>query len=277
MRKLILLVVCVFFTHTTFAQSERDQKIQKVEQKRSNTNSNTNPNTNSNTNNNYNQGYNNGYNNGYNDGMWRNRNRTLYYYNPYDIGYYPYWNTNRRWDNRDYVMTTDNDLVRNNPSGPTRLSLGVLVEVDNFQSQMSPYIITGGETFMVIQYHMTLPLMYPYYDNIDTWEVEDWGDESAGNVVTKGDFSIGAGKTMDRFSPFVTVGVTSRKRYDAYYDELFVLSSRGQNGIYLINQQKITNMSIRGGFLYHWNYLELITQARYDGRFGIGMGLGLKL
>ena len=33
MKKLILLVVCVFFTHTTFAQSERDQKIQKVQEK----------------------------------------------------------------------------------------------------------------------------------------------------------------------------------------------------------------------------------------------------
>ena len=29
MKKLLLLVVCVFFTHTTFAQSERDQKVQK--------------------------------------------------------------------------------------------------------------------------------------------------------------------------------------------------------------------------------------------------------
>jgi hypothetical protein len=75
----------------------------------------------------------------------------------------------------------------------------------------------------------------------------------------------------------MTVGITSRRRYDAYYDELFVLSSHNQNGIYLINEQRQTNMSIRGGLLYHWNYLELLCQARYDGRFGIGMGLGIKL
>jgi hypothetical protein len=271
MKKLLLLVVCVFFTHTTFAQSERDQKIQKVETKNSSTT------TTVNNNNNYNQGYQNGYNNGYNDGIWNDRYRTPYYYNPYDAGYYPYWNTNRRWDNRRYVMTTDPTLVQRNNSKPTRLSFGVLVEQDIFQSQISPYIITGGETFMVIQYHTTLPLIYPYYENIMTWEVEDWGDETAGNVETKGDFSIGAGRTMDRFSPFMTVGITSRKRYDAYYDELYVLSSMNQNGIYLINEQKLFNMSIRGGFLYHWNYLELITQARYDGRFGVGFGMGLKL
>jgi hypothetical protein len=56
-----------------------------------------------------------------------------------------------------------------------------------------------------------------------------------------------------------------------------VLSSSNQNGIYLINEQRQTNMSIRGGLLYHWNYLELLGQARYDGRFGIGMGIGIKL
>jgi len=272
MRKLILLVVCVFFTHTTFAQTEREQKIQKVEQKRSNTNSFTNPNTNPNTN--YNRGYQNGYNNGYNDGRW---NRTPYYYNPYDVGYFPYWNTNRRWDRHEYVMTTDPSLVARNDSKPMRFSMGVVVEQDVFQAQVSPYIITGGESFTIIQYHMTLPLLYPYYDNIATWEVEDWGDEGAGNVETKGEFSIGGGRTMDRFSPFVMVGIASRKRYDAYYDELFVLSSHNQNGIYLINQQRQVNMSMRGGLLYHWNYLELIGQARYDGRFGIGLGLGLKL
>ena len=276
MKKLLLIVVCVFFTYTTFAQTEREQKIQKVEQKRSNTNSFTNPNTNSNTN--YNNGYQNGYNNGYNDGRWNNRwGRTPYYYNPYDVGYYPYWNTNRTWDRHEYVMTTDPSLVERNNFNPMRFSMGVVVEQDAFQTQMSPYIITGRESFMVIQYHTTLALIYPYYDNISTWEVEDWGDESAGNVEIKGDFSIGAGRTMDRFSPFVTVGITSRRRYDAYYDELFVLSSHNQNGIYLINEQRQTNMSIRGGLLYHWNYLELLGQARYDGRFGIGMGLGIKL
>ena len=265
--------MCSFFAHNTFAQSERNQKIQKVEEKRSSTTTTNTTTTTTTTNNNYNQGYRNGYNNG----VWNNRNRTQYYYNPYEGGYYPYWNTNRRWDNRNYVMTTNSDLVRNNPKKPMRLSLGVMVESDIFQRQISPYIITGGETFMIIQYHMTLPLIYPYYENISTWEVEDWGDESAGGVEVKSDFSIGAGRTIDRLSPFITVGISSRRKYDAYYDELFLLSSKNQDGIYLINEQKQVNMSIRGGLLYHWEYLEIISQLRYDGRFGIGVGVGLKL
>ena len=267
MKKLFLLVVCSFFTHTTFAQSERDQKIQKVQEKQSQRTNVNNNNTN----------YNQGYQNGYDNGVRNNRYSTPYYYNPYDVGYYPYWNINRRWDRREYLMTTDTDLIQRSNSKPTRLSFGVIVERDIFQSQMSPYIITGGETFMVIQYHTTLPLIYPYYDNISTWEVEGWGDRSEGNVETKGDFSIGAGRTMKRFSPYMTVGVTTRKVYNSYYDELYVLSSIGQNGIYLINQQILTNMSIRGGFLYHWNYLELMMQVRFDGRFGIGGGVGIKL
>ena len=235
MKKLFLLVVCSFFTHTTFAQSERDQKIQKVQEKQSQRTNVNNNNTN----------YNQGYQNGYDNGVRNNRYSTPYYYNPYDVGYYPYWNINRRWDRREYLMTTDTDLIQRSNSKPTRLSFGVIVERDKFQSQMSPYIITGGETFMVIQYHTTLPLIYPYYDNISTWEVEDWGD--------------------------------TRKVYNSYYNELYVLSSIGQNGIYLINQQILTNMSIRGGFLYHWNYLELMMQVRFDGRFGIGGGVGIKL
>jgi hypothetical protein len=264
MKKIMILVICVFFTYNTFAQTERERKIQKVEDNRVNTN----PNTNNN------REYQNGYNSGYNDGRW---SRTPYYYNPYTVGYFPYWNINRRWGHHDYVMTTDQTLINGNNFKPIRLSIGILVEMDIFQTQMSPYIIIGGKSFIIIQYHTTLPLNYPYYDNIETWEVESWGDESAGNMETKDDFSIGGGRTIGQFSPFITVGITSRKKYDAYYDDLFILSSRGQNGIYLINQQRQINMSVRGGLLYHWNYLELIGQVRYDGRFGIGVGLGIKL
>jgi len=270
-RNVVFLLVC-FLSSNLYSQTEKDQKIQKVQERRSQSipiNNSTN---------NYNSGYQQGYSNGYNDSRGNSGwNRNPYYYNPYDVGYYPYWNVNRGWDGRNYVMTTDPKLTQKNNREPMRLSLGVILERDNFQYQMSPYIIMGGETFMVVQYHTTLPLLYPYYNNIETWEVESWGDGNAGNVETKSDFSIGAGRTVDRFSPFMTVGITSRKRYDAYYDDLYVLSSRNQNGIYLINEQKTINMSIRGGLLYHWNYLELVAQIRYDGRIGAGLGVGLKL
>ena len=79
MKKLFLLVVCSFFTHTTFAQSERDQKIQKVQEKQSQRTNVNNNNTN----------YNQGYQNGYDNGVRNNRYSTPYYYNPYDVGYYP--------------------------------------------------------------------------------------------------------------------------------------------------------------------------------------------
>lgn len=262
MRKLILLVVCSFFTHTTFAQIERQQKIQKYEERQSLTRG-------SNTIHNYN--------NGYNDGLWRNRYRTPYYYNPYHLGYYPYWNPNRRWGNREYIITTDNDLVSRNTSKPTRLSLGVIVESDIVQNQFSPYIIIGGETFMIMQFHMTLPLIYPYYDNITSWEVQSWGDESAGTMQTKGDFSIGVGRTVNRISPFIALGITSRNIYDAYYDNTFILSGPLKNGIYLINRRRQVNMGIRFGMVYQWEYFELLGQIRYDGIFGGGVGIGLKL
>jgi len=270
MKKLLAILILLLFQLQIFGQSERDQKIQKVEERKSSQVPNSN---NTNT---YNQGYQSGYNNGYNDGVWRNRYASPYFYNPYDVGYYPYWNTSRRWDRRDYIMTTNPDLVERNSTKPIRLSLGIITEVDNFQFQLSPYFITGGESFAIFQYHATLPLIYPYYDNISTWEVENWGDENSGNIETKWDFSVGAGRSIDRISPFVMAGIASRKIYDAYYDELYVLSTQRQNGIYLINKQGQINMSIRAGFLYHWEYLELLTQLRYDGRLGIGIGAGLK-
>lgn len=272
MSKNFLAILLFALPLISFGQTEREQKIQKVQENRTSSSP-----VNNNTTTNYNQGYQSGYQNGYNDGVWRDRYRTPYYYNPYDVGYYPYWNTRRTWDRREYVMTTDPNLVQRNPSKPMRLSFGVITERDLFQYQISPYLISGGESFWIIQYHMTLPLMYPYYDNIETWEVQAWEDGSAGGVETKYDFSIGGGRTINRFSPFATAGIASRKKYDAYYDETFILSSINQNGIYLINQQRQVNMSVRAGILYHWEFLELLIQLRFDGRVGVGFGAGIKL
>ncbi len=272
MHKIFVFVLLLALPIVSTGQSEREQKIRKVEESRTNNSPINSPN-----NSNFNQGYQSGYQNGYNDGLWRNRYRTPYYYNPYNVGYYPYWNTHRTWDRRDYVMTTDPNLLQSNNSKPFRLSFGFIAEMDYFQYQLSPYLILGGESFFIAQYHMTLPLMYPYYDNIETWEVQAWGDESAGRIETKTDFSIGGGRTINRFSPFATIGIAFRKKYDAYYDETFILSSVNQDGIYLINKQRETNMSIRAGVLYHWEFLELLAQARFDGRFGLGLGAGIKL
>lgn len=274
MRNLLLLVVCVFFTYTTFAQeTERQQKIRKVEESRTRPSTNNRPTESGNrpyTNYNYNRP------NSYYGPYYRPVRP--YYYSPYQWGYTPYWNTNRTWNRRSYIMTTNEDLIRSNSNrSPMRLSIGALAEVDNYLVTFSPYMVIGRQSFMIIQYHFSLPNQYPYYDNIETWEAVQWEDEYQGQEITKGEFAIGAGTTIEQFSPYIMIGVPVRRTYDTYIDETYVLSSPSMDGIYSINKQVQTNISLRGGFIYHWEVMEVIAQLRYDGKIGIGLGVGIKL
>lgn len=274
MKKLLILVVCVFFTYTTFGQTEREQKISKI---KTNTSTNTGGNNNggSNTGNNGN-GYNHGYNHGYNQGFL-NANQNFYYYNPNRIGVNPYWNTNRVWDGRTYVMTNDDNLIKKNKSEPIRLNMGVLFETDFSTYTYSPYLAIGREGFLLLQYHVSQVNDYPYYSNIETYEVIDWGDEFNKTIVERREFSIGYGKSVDRFSPFVMIGFPKVTTYDSYYDEFFVLSPESQDGIYSINKRITNPVSLRFGTFYSFRNLDFVTQIRYDGNFAVGIGLGFKL
>ena len=192
-----------------------------------------------------------------------------YYYNPY---LYPYWNPYRTWDNRTYIVTSDNSLTSPNP--PLRVSVGVLSEVTTHQPTLSPYMTLGGESFVLLQYHFSLSTPYPYYPNIYTWEVESWGDESHGVQSNRNEFVIGVGKAMGRFSPFVGMGFGRVKEVDGYFDETYTLST---SGLYGINQRIERVKTIKIGTIYQWKSIESLGQISLGREFRIGLGIGIKL
>ena len=254
------LLLLLTTTPTYGQSSERTQKQAKVIEQRAKSVPQYNPNNNNNQN-------------------WRPRPQRVYhpyYYNPMVWGYTPYWNPNRRWDNRTYIVTTDENRIQSQRP-PLRFSFGVLSEVTTQTPTFSPYLTLGGESFLLLQYHLSIPSSYPYYDNIYPWEVEEWEDEYIGTALDRKEFVLGFGKSVKRFSPFIGLGIGKTTQWDTYKDETFILSPRRENGYYRINQTSQTNLSAKVGFLYGWEWMEGITQISFGQELRIGIGIGIKL
>lgn len=254
-------IVLLLFTQTTYGQStERTQKQAKVIEKRTQSTqpirSNPNPIR--------------------TQPPQRIRTQRPYYYNPYVYGYTPYWNTNRSWDNRTYIVTTDENRIQSQ-SPPLRVSFGVLSEVTTQNPTLGGYLTIGGESFLLLQYHLSIPTSYPYYDNIYQWEVDEWEDRYLGIASQRKEFVIGFGKSFKRFSPFSGIGIGRVTKWDTYEDETYILSPYRLGGGYLINQTNETQLSAKLGVMYGWEWFEGLLQLTLGKEFGIGFGVGIKL
>ena len=248
------------------AQTERQQKQAKVIEQRQRSQPRYNPNNNNNN---------------------RPRPRPIsrvyrpYYYNPMVWGYTPYWNPHRTWDGREYIMTTDTEKVSQTP--PLRVSVGVLSEVTTQQPSVGPYLTIGQRTFLILQYQWGGWNSFPYYDNIYSWEVEEWEDEFINEQRQRREIAIGLGTTIKRLSPFIGVGFPTITKWDIYEDETFTLSSPQDLGYYSINQRVDRRVNLKLGLLYGWEKVEGVIQvSAFEGlSFGdglrIGMGIGIKL
>ena len=199
-----------------------------------------------------------------------------YYYNPNIYGYTPYWNPNRSWDNRTYIVTTDENRLKSQ-SPPLRVSFGVLSEVTTQNPTLGGYLTIGGESFLLLQYHLSIPTQYPYYDNIYQWEVDEWEDRYLGIASQRKEFVIGFGKSFKRFSPFSGIGIGRVTKWDTYEDETYILSPYRLGGGYLINQTNETQLSAKLGVMYGWEWFEGLLQLTLGREFGIGFGVGIKL
>lgn len=260
-------LIIFLFTNITYGQStEKSQKQQKVIEKRTQRSTPTYTNTPP------------------NDRYTPIQNQRVYrpyYYNPNIYGYTPYWNPHRSWDGRQYIITTDNS--KTSPQPPMRISIGVLSEVTTQQSTISPYLVIGQKSFAIFQYHFGGRNSYPYYDNIYQWEVDEWEDTPMGNPIQRTEFVIGIGTTIDRISPFVGMGFGTQTQWDSYFDETYTLSSPRDLGIYTINEDTDKLRTLKLGFIYHWEQIEVISQiSTFEGlSFGdglrLGIGVGIKL
>lgn len=245
------------------AQGERAQKQAKVIEQRQQSQrpTYTNPNRNNNQNRNY-----------------RPVRRVYqpYYYNPMVWGYTPYWNTNRHWDNREYILSTDTQRTQTQKP-PLRFSLGLLSEVTTPTPTYGSYLTIGRETFLLVQLQTSIPSSYPYYDNIYPWEVEAWEDEYMGTARERTEVVIGGGKSVKRFSPFIGVGIGKEVVTDTYRDETFILSPRREDGYYRINQTTQSLLSAKVGTIYGWEWFEGILQVSFGQEVRVGFGVGIKL
>jgi len=261
------IFILLLSTPTYGQGTERSQKQAKVIEQRTQSTQRYTPNTNSNDN--------------YTPNRRIQRTYRPYYYNPYVYGYTPYWNPNRNWDGRDYIITTDNNRIQSQRN-PLRVSIGVLSEVTTQQPTVSPYLILGGKSFLILQYHIGGWNSYPHYDNIYQWEVDEWEDEPMGNPTQRKEFVIGLGTSYGRLSPFVGFGFGRETQWDAYKDETYTLSSIRDLGIYTINEDTNPSNSIKVGTLYGWDRWELMAQlsvpyGSYNSGLRFGLGIGLKL
>jgi len=256
------IFILLLSTPTYGQGTERSQKQAKVIEQRTQSTQRYTPNTNSNDN--------------YTPNRRIQRTYRPYYYNPYVYGYTPYWNPNRNWDGRDYIITTDNNRIQSQRN-PLRVSIGVLSEVTTQQPTISPYLILGGKTFLMTQYHWGGWNSFPHYDNIYQWEVEEWEDEFINTQTQRREFVIGLGTTIQRVSPFVGVGFPTITKWDIYMDETYTLSSPRDLGYYSINERKQTKANIKLGMLYGWERFEGIVQLSLGDELRFGIGLGIKL
>ena len=247
------------FTNITYGQStERTQKQQKVIEKREQTQRSTPTNT------------------ILPPRPPRVRAYRPYYYQPQQWGYNPYWNPNRSWDGRTYILT--NDTSKTSPTPPLRLSVGVLSEVTTQNpNTFSPYLTIGGKTFLLLQYHYSLPNTIPHYDNIYPWEVEEWGDELMGTPMERRELVIALGTTHRRISPYIGMGFYKISEWDSFFDETYTLSSRSEGGLYTINERVYNGISAKVGMIYGFEIWEILTQISMGRELRIGIGIGLKL
>jgi len=207
---------------------------------------------------------------------------TPYYYNPNIYGWTPYWNPHRNWDNRTYIVTTDANRIQSQRN-PLRVSIGVLSEVTTQTPTIAPYLILGGKTFLMTQYHWGGGNSFPYYSNIYQWEVEEWEDEFINTQQQRREFVIGLGTTIKRYSPFIGIGFPTITQWDIYKDETYTLSSPRDLGYYSINRDVRTKTNLKLGVLYGWDSFEALLQiSSFEGlsfgdglRFGLGIGIKL--
>ena len=262
------IVLLLLSTQTYGQVTERTQKQAKVIENRTQSTQRYTPNNNRNDN--------------YTPNRRIQRTYRPYYYNPNIYGYTPYWNPYRSWDGREYIITTDSNR-KQSQRPPLRVSIGVLSEVTTQQPTISPYLVLGGKTFLMTQYHWGGWNSFPYYSNIYQWEVEEWEDEFINTQTQRREFVIGIGTTMKRISPFVGVGFPTIAKWDIYMDETYTLSSPRDLGYYSINERKQTKANIKLGMIYGWERFEGIVQlSMFEGLslgdgLRLGIGLGIKL
>ena len=273
MKKLLILVSCVFFTFTTFAQSERDQKVQKRVERDNPPPRVTTPTTPPPV------VVTPGYNPYYQP-----------YYGPYNYGpnyygrnSYRYNNRNYRYNNRYYRRSrvTPPPVVAPVRTKKNRsedfFALGLASSM--FGDRPAPFggrLSLGSQSvYLFGNYQMSRGNRVSHYDNITLADVLLWEDvyERTNTGVTKWDVGMGFTAT-EPIHPTLSVGVITTKDFLVYRDELNVLSS---NGLYSINGGTQVQGTVTFGVDIHTDDLVINTGLGLLGPPHFTFGLQMRL
>ena len=271
MKKFLILVVCVFFTYTTFAQSERDQKIQKRVERdtrppRVTTPSNP-PVVVTPTPRYYNPYY-------------------SPYYNPYDPFRHNNWGYRSRYNRRRYssgvylnpspVVTTP--VRKSSQSDDVFFAVGIIGTFPTeLPSTFGFRVSTGGDKIYIFgnfEYSPGNP--FSYYHNITLQDVTDWSDEYRETYSTNTKWDLGIGlKINDIIHPTLAFGSNRITDYLVYFDETKVLSS---NGLYSIDGGMFNRGSMTMGIDVHLEDVMIIhTGLGLLGPPRLSLGLQFKI
>jgi len=258
MKKLLLLVVCLFFTHTTFSQTEKEQKIQKRVER-------DNPTPRSSA------------------GTTQPVVVTpTPYYGPYYNPYPRYYYGRNRWDNRRYYR---NPVVYGSPPvvvGRGRddrmmFAMGLIgsIMIDQPSSLGVRMNVGGKQMYVFGSFGVSGNNPYSHYDNVTLLDVFVWGDEYKFDFNRTSMWDVGVGMRInDKVYPTVAIGSTNTRSYMVHYDELRVLSS---DGYYSINGSRKEVFSLTVGVDFHLNdYVIINTGLGLSGPPKLVLGTQLK-
>jgi hypothetical protein len=277
--KRILLLLFLLFSFTLFAQSEKEQKIQKkVESNQSSTSSSSSSSSTNNSSSNWNTNNNWNNNNHWNSRRYNNR----YYYDPY---YYP--NSRWGWNNprlrrygrsNTYSTSNSSNLSNRIPRTYPKLILGLGVNasiISNRPATIGGRFIAGNEKYYVFfGIERSQPNPYTFYDNIDMWDVFGWDDYVEDYYFSNNTYFGIAVHAGDNFYPHLSFGNVTSTRYLLCMDETFVLSSDGNYTI--LGERKITS-TFGVGIDYRYNHLLFSSTLGLTGPNRLSLGINFTL
>ena len=277
--KRILLLLFLLFSFTLFAQSEKEQKIQKkVESNQSSTSSSSSSSSTNNSSSNWNTNNNWNNNNHWNSRRYNNR----YYYDPY---YYP--NSRWGWNNprlrrygrsNTYSTSNSSNLSNRIPRTYPKLILGLGVSssiISNRPATVGGRFIAGNEKYYVFfGIERSQPNPYTFYDNIDLWDVLGWDDYVEDYYYSNNTYFGIAVHAGDNFYPHLSFGNVTSTRYLLCMDETFVLSSDGNYTI--LGERKLTS-TFGVGLDYKYNHLLFTSTLGLTGPNRLSLGINFTL
>ena len=183
----------------------------------------------------------------YNPPIIYNRWNSPYIYSPwrYDI--------NPPQINNYYNYGGNYSLNRQkSPSKSFENTLGITFPINkNYETGMGFYYSVGNENRFISTFKFPLTSFY-VYENISIYDVKRWNDRYIKTDRAFYEFTVGYGKEINDFVPYLGFGIVNYREYPQYFDEYYIL---GNDGYYNIMGKSITTPQISIGVLYNKDIL----------------------